>query len=320
MKFLIGIDGGGTKTAFLLASADGTIIRSERLATTNHIQCGFVTMGERLHKGVYALMEHAGVSAADILEIAVCTPGYTDAKADDLEIERVIAKQLAGLPYHIYNDAENAHRGALLGRPGINIIAGTGSISYGINGKNQSARCGGWNHLFGGDEGSAYWLGCRLILEFTRESDHRDPKTLLYQYLREKLNLNDDGDIIVRTVEDMKFQREVIAQFSQDVSVLAARGDEACLKILDDGAFQLAQLAEGLTRQITFDKPILVTGTGGVFKAGDLIIKPLSKYLKNIGGQWINAAYEPDKGSVIVAAIDAGLTISDDFLGRLKLG
>ena len=59
MKYLIGIDGGGTKTAFLLASEDGTIIRSERLATTNHTQCGFVTMLTTIPLLIFALISPA---------------------------------------------------------------------------------------------------------------------------------------------------------------------------------------------------------------------------------------------------------------------
>ena len=312
MKYLIGIDGGGTKTSFLLAEQTGKIINKIDLSTTHYLQCGFSEMAVRLREGITKLI--GTINSKDILSIAICLAGYTDSADDDLLIEKAIQKELKGYPYKIYSDTINAHRGTLLGKPGINIIAGTGSIAYGIDDRNQSARCGGWNHMFGGDEGSAYWLGCKLILEFTRQSDGRDPRTELYAYVRNKFNLSDDGEIIVRTVEEMKFKREEIALLAKDVSYLANKGDVYAISIYNQAAEELFELTNGLVKKLHFNKPIMVSGTGGVFKSGDCLLKPLEKKLETINAKFIKAALPPDKGSLIVAALDKGIDISGNII------
>ena len=312
MKYLIGIDGGGTKTSFLLAEQTGKIINKIDLSTTHYLQCGFSEMAVRLREGITKLI--GTINSKDILSIAICLAGYTDSADDDLLIEKAIQKELKGYPYKIYSDTINAHRGALLGKSGINIIAGTGSIAYGIDDRNQSTRCGGWNHMFGGDEGSAYWLGCKLILEFTRQSDGRDPRTELYAYVRNKFNLSDDGEIIVRTVEEMKFKREEIALLAKDVSYLANKGDVYAISIYNQAAEELFELTNGLVKKLRFNKPIMVSGTGGVFKSGDCLLKPLERKLETINAKFIKAALPPDKGSLIVAALNKGIDISGNII------
>lgn len=308
MKYLIGIDGGGTKTSILLADQTGKIINRLELPTTHYLQCGFEEMAVRLKNGIIKVM--GSIDKTDILSIAICLAGYTDSADDDISIEKAIGKELSTYPYKVYSDTINAHRGALLGRPGINIIAGTGSIAFGIDDYDHSGRCGGWNHLFGGDEGSAYWLGCKLILEFTRQSDGRDPRTELYSYVRDRFNLSDDGDIIVKTVEEMKFKRESIALLAKDVSYLANKGDIYANRIYIQAAEELFEMTGSLVRRLKFKKPILVSGTGGVFRSGNCLIKPFESKLQTINAQYIKAAMQPDQGSIVVAALNKGIDVS----------
>ena len=56
------------------------------------------------------------------------------------------------------------------------VIAGTGSIAYGRNDRNQAARAGGWGYMLG-DEGSGYWIGRAALRAVLRESDRRGPAT-----------------------------------------------------------------------------------------------------------------------------------------------
>ena len=303
MKYLIGIDGGGTKTTFLLAEQTGIIINKLILPTTHYLQCGFDEMAVRLKEGITDITRK--INKEDIVSIAICLAGYNDSAEDDTLIEKAIQQELSAYPYTI-----NANRGALLGIPGINIIAGTGSIAYGIDDHGNSGRCGGWNHMFGGDEGSAYWLGCKLILEFTRQSDGRDPRTELYTYVKNKFHLSDDGEIITKTVEEMGFRREKIALLAKDVSVLANNKDKYAVGIYDQAAEELFEMVKGLVNRLHFNKPIAVSGTGGVFKSGVCLLPTLEKKLETINASFIQAALPPDKGSLIVAALDKGIDIS----------
>ena len=60
-------------------------------------------------------------------------------------------------------------------QPGVVVIAGTGSIAYGRNERNQAARAGGWGYMLG-DEGSGYWIGRAALRAVLREADRRGPR------------------------------------------------------------------------------------------------------------------------------------------------
>ena len=68
--------------------------------------------------------------------------------------------RLRALARHVtvISDVEAAHLGALGGRPGILLLAGTGSMALGRDARGRWARAGGWGPLLG-DEGSAFWIG-----------------------------------------------------------------------------------------------------------------------------------------------------------------
>ena len=71
-----------------------------------------------------------------------------------------LAHRLRGLArrVRVVPDAQAAHRGALVDRPGVLLLAGTGSIVVGRDARGRWARAGGLGPLLG-DEGSAFSIG-----------------------------------------------------------------------------------------------------------------------------------------------------------------
>ena len=78
----------------------------------------------------------------------------------------------------VVNDALVALEAGAPDEPGVVVIAGTGSIAYGRNERNQAARAGGWGYMLG-DEGSGYWIGRAALRAVLREADRRGPATQL---------------------------------------------------------------------------------------------------------------------------------------------
>jgi N-acetylglucosamine kinase-like BadF-type ATPase len=78
----------------------------------------------------------------------------------------------------IANDALIALVAGVGSAPGVVLIAGTGSIAYGRNARNEAARAGGWGYVLG-DEGSGYWIGRQALRAVVRASDGRGPQTSL---------------------------------------------------------------------------------------------------------------------------------------------
>lgn len=75
------------------------------------------------------------------------------------------------------HDTAIAHAGALGGKPGVIVIAGTGSVGYGVNEGYEHALVGGWGYLFG-DEGSAFWLVREALADAMRASESGESHAL----------------------------------------------------------------------------------------------------------------------------------------------
>ena len=75
---------------------------------------------------------------------------------------RALARQV-----RVISDTEAAYRGALGAAPGMLLLAGTGSMALGRDGRGRWARAGGLGPLLG-DEGSAFWIGREWLRASTR--------------------------------------------------------------------------------------------------------------------------------------------------------
>ena len=319
MKYYLGVDGGGTKTRFLIGNENGNIIAEYTGGSSHYLQCGMEGLTELMTTGADKVCEAAGISRSDITCAFVGCAGYGDTEADRKPIEKAIAAGLEGINARIGNDCENALAGALLGRPGVNVIAGTGAICYGINSKGESARAGGWHHHLGGDEGSAYWLGWSILKEFERQSDGRDERTLLYDAVRETLKLDSDDELVTKVVEEWDLDRTKIASLAPLCASLYDEKDPYGIKLIHSAAAELADLAIAIKKRIHFDEPILVSSTGGMFKLGERIIDPFAGIIKKNGMEYVPPALSPSCGSVILAMQADGLEISSATVDAMGL-
>ena len=151
----LGIDAGGTKTAFATYDETQTQLDRFELPTSHYAQAGFDGMEAVLAEGI-ARAEAAGLLGEQYgIGIGMC--GYGEGTTSTARIEQIVAKVAGARPYALVNDVESAWAAGLNLADGIVIIAGTGSIAYGVHGE-RSQRCGGWDYELG-DEGSGGWLG-----------------------------------------------------------------------------------------------------------------------------------------------------------------
>ncbi len=316
MKYYLGIDSGGTKTKFTLADKQGNIVCNVMSQTTNYLQIGYDLVASNLQEGIQDLLETSKIKKEEIAKTFIGLASYGEIKADSDKVEACLKKGLDGLNFIAGNDNLCGWSGSLAGKPGINIVSGTGSIAYGRNAKNQEIRCGGWGHYFGCDEGSAYWIGSRLVKEFTHQSDGRSAKTMLYDYFVSNYMLRDDFDLLDLMVNQWKMDRTKIAQLCRTATELAQMGDKVALDIFDDAGRELANMVNTCIHQIEFGDHVAVSYSGGVFKSGDLILKPMKKYL-HPSAVLTPPKFEPAIGGVILAMTYDGRKVTDSIIQHL---
>ena len=267
MRRYLSVDCGGTKTAFLLCRETGELEAACTLGPGNYMVNGIDHVLSVLKDGILQICCQAAIAQSEITHSFIAIAGFKDIPADVPVLTRLVRETFPRMSITLGNDTENALAGSLLGKQGIHVIAGTGSIGLGFDKDSYYVRSGGWHHLFGGDEGSGYWIGCQLIRHFTMQADGREEKTMMFDYILEKYGLACPEEILRLVINEWKGERDKIASMSKDAYELAEQGDSAAAGIFKSAARELAKIVKGVYRNGNFDIPVYVSYSGGVFKA-----------------------------------------------------
>ncbi|MFQ5897194.1 MAG: BadF/BadG/BcrA/BcrD ATPase family protein [Candidatus Methylomirabilia bacterium] len=183
----------------------------------------------------------------------------------------------------VLSDAEAAYLGALGARPGLLVVAGTGSIGLGRTARGRWVRRGGLGPLLG-DEGSAFWIG----REWLRAHARNDA-------LRQARSLARTPNAVVR-----------IAALAPGVLASARRGDPAARRIVAEAQQRLALLAVEAARAASLRPPITTSWSGRLledpsFRAG------LRRALRRSG---LRARLVPPLAPPVYAALAQALRLS----------
>ncbi|MFC9121583.1 BadF/BadG/BcrA/BcrD ATPase family protein [Streptomyces sp. NPDC057067] len=221
----LGVDGGGTKTAFCLVDRGGQVVARAQAASSYYFSHGIELVERVLGEGVDAVCTAAELTPADIEYAFFGLPGYGEA-ARDLPVLNATPRAVLGHDrYACDNDMVCGWAGSLGAVDGINVISGTGSMTYGER-LGRGVRVGGWSEMFG-DEGSAHWIAVRGLNAFSRMGDGRLPEGPLAEVFRRHLDLASDLDVIDVVHNQWQGDRGRIAALSRSVTEAAGLGDEA---------------------------------------------------------------------------------------------
>ncbi len=224
MARYLGVDGGGSKTAFALIDDAGSVIARATAPTSYYFNDGFEVVEKSLAQGVTDICTQAGIATADIDAAFFGLPGYGEASGDIEQLNAVPRGVLGHDRYSCDNDMVCGWAGSLAGEDGINVISGTGSMTYGER-QGVGHRVGGWGELFG-DEGSAYWIAAQGLNAFSRMSDGRLPHGPLHQLMKDRLEVGGDLDVVSLVIDTWKGNRSKIAALATTVTEAADAGDE----------------------------------------------------------------------------------------------
>lgn len=271
MKYYICVDGGGTKTEYLLFDDRGHILSSAKTAGTNSTFLPREESIRSVQTGISACLEKGGFLLSDITGgIHLFIPGF------EICLHELV-NRLGRSDILLYNDYMNAFSGAFGGSKGIVVLAGTGSFAFGMDSNGITASAGAWGPIFG-DYGSGYHIGILSLRKVTELFDAGLPGGSLTSLLLQKVGAEYVTDLRL-SMNRPEIGRREIADLCLIVERAAGAGDENALHILDEAAKELAKLAQTVYRHL-HDQEMPVTLTGGVSNMGKLIITPMCKYLQ----------------------------------------
>lgn len=315
----LGVDGGGTKTAFALVDAQGQVLARHQDGGAYHIEVGMDGVAAVLRRGVDALLAEARVPASAIEFAFFGLPAYGEDRVLEKALHALAGAVLGHARYACGNDMVCSWAGSLACQDGISVIAGTGSMAYGEVGARQ-ARAGGWGELFS-DEGSAFWIAREGLALFSRMSDGRAPQGPLYALVRASLELQDDLDLCAVVYGQLGGARSRVAQLSRLVSQAAAAGDEQARAILSAAALELARMVDAVRARLEVapHSVLPVSTTGGLFGVDGPLLEPFAQALAARPGlyQLAPPRLAPVLGAALYAARSAGRALDAQALARL---
>lgn len=300
MKYFLGIDGGGTKTEFLLADEDGRCIAQVRKPGCSYKEIGVTSVAGLLEEGTKECLEEGGIPLEGLSGAAIGIPCYGEIKNADETVSQLLRKKFAGIHLCITNDAEVGWAGSLALHPGINVVAGTGSIAFGKNAAGISMRSGGWSEFYG-DEGSCYWLGRRTMELFSKQADGRRKKGALYRLVMEKLQLKHDMDFIELMDHSYIRNRSRVASLQKILLEAARQGDNGAVSLYEEAAEELGLLVGCIAGRLWKEEKVPVSYSGGLFHAEEFVLPAFMHIVEKSNGVLQHPIFSPVKGAVLLA-------------------
>ncbi|MFZ0420659.1 MAG: BadF/BadG/BcrA/BcrD ATPase family protein [Candidatus Sulfotelmatobacter sp.] len=265
VAYYIGIDGGGSKTTCVVGD-EVSVLATAVAGPSNITRVGEVRARESLHEAIRQACATAKIDPRQIHRACVGVAGAGHGEIASA-VGRIIAEVVAG-EIEVVGDMEIALQAALGAGPGVIVIAGTGSIAYGRDGRGRTARAGGWGFAIS-DEGSAHWISRGAVAALLRAADEAaDDRSVqgssaLFCEMKSIWKVG-SFEQIARTANSTP---DFAALFPAVVCA-ADVGDELARQVLGQAGKELAQLSGIVVRRLFGEGNAVIplAMAGGVFR------------------------------------------------------
>ena len=310
--FVLGVDGGGTWTRCVVMNLKGEVVSTGRAGPSNPITMGVEDAVANILEAVDLAKQGAGVSEfkASVLGLAGIARSYLRDEIKSRLPENYSETVLV-------SDARSALAGATGCKPGVVVIAGTGSIAYGMNNAGAEARAGGWGWRLG-DEGSGYTIGNNAVIAALRAYDGSGPTTILLELILDKLGLSDADDIIDWAYSKDRQPRH-FAEFVPLVKKAEREGDRVAAEIMFDAGAELGRVTQAVIKRLNLRGGFPVACCGGVFLQPNRYNVAFEKTVRQVAGScaFIEPLFSPTVGSGLLALESVGVVVDDAVLSRV---
>ena len=276
MSYVLGIDGGGSKTVCVLMDDLCEVLGRGEAGPSNYQSIGIEATLQSIQSAIHNAVEIAIITNTVKID-AICLGLAGVGRATDIEVVKALVQDLQNnkyLPINwalqpanivICNDALIALVGGI-GQPvGIVVAVGTGSIVFGRNHQGHTKRVGGWGYILG-DEGSAYKIAIAGMNAALKSDDGREMSTSLIEGFKQHLDLESIEDLI-EVIYRREWGVKQIAALAPVVDFAAASGDIVANSIIDDAVKELVKATSTVIDTIfSSDSVLEVVTTGSVWR------------------------------------------------------
>lgn len=241
--YLIGVDGGGTRSTLVVTDMDGNLVYETLGGKLNYNGSG----KQEIDKNYLMLFEEVKKRGYDKECKGICigSAGISNASVKENIMELLRWFRYPKEKAVIVGDGIIGLYGAVGKENGGIIISGTGSIALGKR-EGKIKRVGGYGHVVD-DLGSGYYIGQQILAYVVRSIDGRERSTLLKDSVFKMLGLQTIEDLIGFVHRETTTKKE-IAQLSVLIEEAIDFGDDIGLRIADDAVGHLFDLVNTIIK------------------------------------------------------------------------
>lgn len=267
-KYLLGIDGGGTKTEFLITDSGGKEIRRLIRGASNPVSTGIENTYKVLDDGIRELCE--GINLSEISVFA----GIAGAKSgDNQHLINTFLSKFGFAAFSCGSDVELAIETALKGENGVAVIMGTGIAAFARSGE-KLHRSGGRGYMID-KGGSGYHIGSDALNSAFEFIDGRGGSETVLKLVERKLGKSLESSV----AEIYSGGASFVASFAPVVFEAYGLGDSAACGIIDRNAYEAAKIINGARKFLNMNgKKIVICG--GLCKQKEILFPFLMKYIE----------------------------------------
>jgi N-acetylglucosamine kinase-like BadF-type ATPase len=312
---VLGIDGGQTATTAAICAISGRLLGLGRAGPADHVwEPGGV---ERARRAVIRSIAQAWRQAK--LEPSRFEAAFLGMTGGDERTTRAIRESILTKRFQLENDSVSALACVTAGRPGVVVIAGTGTIAYGRNARGGAANASGWGYLLG-DEGGGFWIARQAIAAACKAHDGRAPQTALTPLLLEAAGVRDAWELH-GLIYSKRMSRAAMAALAAVVPVAAKAGDPAARRILAEAGRELGLSAGVVAEKLGMHRGGVTVGiVGGVFRGSDEVKRSFMREVRRRASKAIFAEprFAPVIACVLLALRMAGARLSPRVMENLE--
>ena len=316
--YIIGVDGGASKTRGILFTSEGETIASI-IEKGSNISVNGEVAATRINDVINNLCSAADIPLEYVDAIGLGLAGSSSQDGRDMVFGMLDNIKLSQRTI-IMNDDEAAF---ILGCPGdfgILVTVGTGVNCMSRNTEGKTIRMAGKGHDHG-DMGSGYWIGKQALLNLTLnetsvlgDKDLEDIMSVFLKHVDEEEyqtameNLNENVDAV-----------SIIAGITEAIIGLAEKGNEVALSVLQEASHAVSEYIITLTDELHYNENnIVLSGNGSVIR-NDFFRNSVNDELRfNFPDiKWTFSSISPAYGAGILAAkiYDVHVKVSDIVKG-----
>lgn len=276
--YVIGVDGGGTKTLAVLADLNGKVIKRGLAGSSNPRNVGINAATANIAQAIAKILKQNPRISSTIIGLPGMEEEYKNRKQEIIRAlkKHKIISRIFGGKIDIVSDQLVAFRAGASARDGISVIAGTGCAAHGWL-EGREAKANGWGWL--ADEGSGFWIGQKVFQIILKTIDGRSSDKILTGLAQKTLKIKKTEDLVNLAYKN---PQKIVSSLAGVCRLADEIGDDSAHKIMESAGKEIALSVVDIAKRLDFGSRIPeIVFVGGIFNSKTAVLaakKDLQKY------------------------------------------